>query len=262
MKRAIATALALWAIGAASGVCAQQVDSLDVPEQEAMTDTLQYALEYNASRQASEWVNPDTGRAGGVAPVKTFEDAQGRPCREFITTILIGGREEQGYGTACRQPDGTWEIVAEDRLASQGAPPAPPREIYVYTPPREYYRYPQGFYGPYPIFLSYSHVYRRGHLHHGSYYLAGRDFRRRHPVVIRERVFVGPRVYERYRWREVWKHRERFEHRGPGHRWDGGDRRHRGDRWEGDGRRGRGGRWEGRWSNPDRSWWDRNRGRR
>ena len=25
-------------------------------------------------------------------------------------TITVGGEVQQGYGTACRQPDGTWKI--------------------------------------------------------------------------------------------------------------------------------------------------------
>ena len=29
-------------------------------------------------------------------------------CQEH--EIKVGGRMEQGYGTACRQPDGSWEI--------------------------------------------------------------------------------------------------------------------------------------------------------
>jgi hypothetical protein len=62
-------------------------------------DPLQSALENNRTNQASTWVNPDTGESGTVVPVRTFENAQGGPCREFQRTIVIGGREEQGYGT-------------------------------------------------------------------------------------------------------------------------------------------------------------------
>lgn len=35
-------------------------------------------------------------------------------CREYTKTINIGGRIQQGYGTACLQPDGSWEILSED----------------------------------------------------------------------------------------------------------------------------------------------------
>ena len=32
-------------------------------------------------------------------------------CREFTQTISIGGKIQQGYGTSCRQPDGSWKII-------------------------------------------------------------------------------------------------------------------------------------------------------
>ena len=59
---------------------------------------------------SSEWRNPDTGYAYEVTPTRTY-DSGGRPCREYSIDADIGGRTEQVYGTACRQPDGDWEIV-------------------------------------------------------------------------------------------------------------------------------------------------------
>ena len=38
--------------------------------------------------------------------------AGAQDCREFQTTITIDGREQPGYGTACRQSDGSWKIVS------------------------------------------------------------------------------------------------------------------------------------------------------
>lgn len=32
-------------------------------------------------------------------------------CREYQQQVLVGGRWEQAYGTACRRPDGSWQIV-------------------------------------------------------------------------------------------------------------------------------------------------------
>ncbi len=32
------------------------------------------------------------------------------PCREYYTTARIGGREQQIYGQACRQEDGSWKF--------------------------------------------------------------------------------------------------------------------------------------------------------
>lgn len=197
--------LALWVVTMATAVRAQEGELLEGPEQKAMTDTLQHALEFNPTRQASEWVNPDTGRSGAVIPVRTFENAQGQPCREFITAIVIGGREEQGYGTACRQPDGSWQIVADNR---EGTPQAPsPTQVIVYPPPAVYYAYPGGFYGSSRIFLSFSYVYRRGRVHSGRRYIDGPAFRHRHPHRIRERVFVGPPIHHHYSRHRARRHR-------------------------------------------------------
>jgi surface antigen len=32
-------------------------------------------------------------------------------CREFTQRIVVDGEEVAAYGTACRQPDGSWKIV-------------------------------------------------------------------------------------------------------------------------------------------------------
>jgi hypothetical protein len=32
-------------------------------------------------------------------------------CREFQTTIVVDGRPQDAHGTACQQPDGTWQVV-------------------------------------------------------------------------------------------------------------------------------------------------------
>ena len=69
------------------------------------------ALEYNPTGKSSEWVNPDTGNAYEVTPTRTYEKAGGQPCREFTMEATIGGKQEEVYGTACRQPDGSWQIV-------------------------------------------------------------------------------------------------------------------------------------------------------
>ncbi|MEQ8398496.1 hypothetical protein [Thalassobaculum sp.] len=33
-------------------------------------------------------------------------------CREYTTTAYVNGRPVESYGTACRQPDGSWRIVS------------------------------------------------------------------------------------------------------------------------------------------------------
>jgi surface antigen len=242
MKRMVLTAMVL--VGAlAAAAFGQETGDLAPPEQQAMSDTVQYALENNQSNQSSDWVNPDTGNSGGITPVRTFPGAQGQPCREFLSTIVIGGQEQQGYGTACRQPDGTWQIVSnEGSLAPP--PPAPPTQtnVYVNNPPPGYYYYPSGFYSPYHIYLSFSYIYRDGYIYRGSYFLDGRAFRHRYPIHVHRRVFITPRQHGHYYHMRGW-----WGYRKPGHReyrgWEKQrerqewrDRDRGNERWRGHGR--------------------------
>ena len=32
-------------------------------------------------------------------------------CREYTRNVKINGRVQQGYGTSCQQPDGSWQII-------------------------------------------------------------------------------------------------------------------------------------------------------
>jgi surface antigen len=58
------------------------------------------------------WNNPESGNRGTVTPVRDGNDTKGRYCREFRQTIEVGGRLEEGYGQACRQEDGSWQIMS------------------------------------------------------------------------------------------------------------------------------------------------------
>ena len=58
------------------------------------------------------WNNPDSGNSGTVTPVREGTDANsGAYCREYQTTVTVGGRDQEAYGTACQQPDGSWKVV-------------------------------------------------------------------------------------------------------------------------------------------------------
>ncbi len=57
------------------------------------------------------WNNPESGHSGTVTPTRDGTSSRGDYCREFHQTVTIGGRTEEAYGVACRQPDGTWRIV-------------------------------------------------------------------------------------------------------------------------------------------------------
>ncbi|NQU61608.1 MAG: hypothetical protein HQ512_10810 [Rhodospirillales bacterium] len=62
--------------------------------------------------QAIAWNNPDSGHGGTVTAVRDGTNSRtGAYCREFQTKVDVGGRTERAYGTSCRQPDGSWQIV-------------------------------------------------------------------------------------------------------------------------------------------------------
>ena len=65
-----------------------------------------YALEAN---RPVGWRNPDTGYEYRVEPIETRYQ-RGRECREFRMMADVGGRPDEVYGTACRGPDGAWEV--------------------------------------------------------------------------------------------------------------------------------------------------------
>jgi surface antigen len=235
----LASLIIVW--GAPGHLAAQTYPSLTPPEQQAMFDTFQYALENNRSNEAADWVNPDQGKGGAVIPVQTFSGAQGEPCREFITTITIGGRDEQDYGTACRQPDGSWQIKQ-----TGSAPPNPApvlQKPVVYAPPAQYYYYPQGFFDTEHIYLSFGFIHRAGHIYRGSYYLDGSAFRYRYPLIIHERIYLGTGLWDRHSWYRDHRHGGRHFRLE-----DRSERRYKEDR----GKKGRHDYREDRWGDPDR----------
>lgn len=70
----------------------------------------QQAFETAPAGQPIAWNNPDSGHTGTVTPTRTYEAAPGQYCREYQQTVTVGGQKQQSYGTACRQPDGSWQV--------------------------------------------------------------------------------------------------------------------------------------------------------
>jgi surface antigen len=85
--------------------------SLDKADRGYMERANQRALETSPSGTQVSWRNPDSGNAGTIVPQPAYQAASGEYCREFQQTIQVGGETKQGYGTACRQPDGSWKIM-------------------------------------------------------------------------------------------------------------------------------------------------------
>lgn len=106
--------LAAVAVGAIAGAWAGSALGKKMDEEDKVyaQRTAQDAMEYNKAGQTSTWRNPESGNSGTVTPVHTYEDSSGKDCREFETSIYVDGEQEKGTGTACRQPDGSWQIAS------------------------------------------------------------------------------------------------------------------------------------------------------
>ena len=82
---------------------------LDQRDKRMAAEAQQRALETAPTGKPVAWTNPDTGHQGTATPVRTYQSGD-TYCREFQNTVTIDGKQEKAYGTACRQPDGSWKV--------------------------------------------------------------------------------------------------------------------------------------------------------
>ena len=104
----------LWATGAGvllGALAGSEIgSSLDRADQAYAAQATQSA--YSAPvGQTIRWNNPDSGNYGTITPTRSGTDNSGRVCREYHQTIYVGGKQQSGYGTACQQSDGSWQVV-------------------------------------------------------------------------------------------------------------------------------------------------------
>ena len=86
-------------------------NALDQRDKRLAMEAAQNSFENSQTGATTEWRNPDSGHSGTITPTRTYQDSGGQYCREYQQTITVGGESQQSYGTACRQPDGSWEVV-------------------------------------------------------------------------------------------------------------------------------------------------------
>ncbi len=94
--------------GLIGGAIGNRMDAAD--RQQASRATYR-ALESAPSGTTARWENPDSNNSGTITPTRTYQAQSGEYCREYEQTITVGGETQQAYGTACRQPDGNWQVV-------------------------------------------------------------------------------------------------------------------------------------------------------
>jgi surface antigen len=83
---------------------------LDERDKKLQAEAAQKALETTPSGQSVGWKNPDSGHSGTVTPTRTVQTPNGY-CRDYQATVEIDGKQEKATGRACRQPNGTWQVV-------------------------------------------------------------------------------------------------------------------------------------------------------
>ncbi len=72
---------------------------------------IQRAIMTSPTNEPVSWHNPNSGNQYQVTPVNHPQHlANGATCRKYSATVIIDGKTETVYGTACRQPDGTWKV--------------------------------------------------------------------------------------------------------------------------------------------------------
>lgn len=89
-------------------------------------------------------------------------------CREYTQTFTIGNTTQKGYGTACLQPDGSWEIQKPASLPSSSRTVVQQQPItYVIKENHTYFVPSRPFRNEIVIsgYPSYGHDYYRNHHH-------------------------------------------------------------------------------------------------
>ena len=62
-----------------------------------------------ASGETQTWAGPNAH--GAVTPTGQTFFQNGRECRNFTQTVFAQGQSQDVSGVACRNPDGTWQVV-------------------------------------------------------------------------------------------------------------------------------------------------------
>ncbi len=85
--------------------------SLDRADQQYHAQAVEQAYSAPLNQQIN-WNNPESGHSGSVTPVREGRQASsGNLCRQYKQTIVVDGRSETAYGTACQNADGTWTLA-------------------------------------------------------------------------------------------------------------------------------------------------------
>lgn len=102
-----ATMLGAFAGAVIGSEVGQYLDEIDRAKAD---DAFQQAANAPVGRTI-EWKNPNSGHHGRIVHLREGMASGGEYCREYQSEVTIGNKVEKAFGTACRRPDGSWEIL-------------------------------------------------------------------------------------------------------------------------------------------------------
>jgi len=84
------------------------LSSLNDAARAAARDAQFYALQFGRPGAPRNW---SAGGASGQVSVGPYVRVNALDCREFTHRVTVSGQSYSRSGTACREADGTWEVV-------------------------------------------------------------------------------------------------------------------------------------------------------
>jgi len=101
------------AVGGVAGalVGGQIGKALDDADRQLIGRTTHTALETVPPYEPAQWRNPNNNHYGEVSAGPVYQQ-NNQDCRPFTQTIFIDGKAQTARGQACKQNDGTWQVVS------------------------------------------------------------------------------------------------------------------------------------------------------
>ena len=95
-------------VGAAYGVSIGE--QLMPSDRTKFHQSAQFAMKNTTDGDMMNWINPETGVAGTIKPVRTYYAGQNTMCREFEASIAVQNQVGDANGRACKVGDGVWHL--------------------------------------------------------------------------------------------------------------------------------------------------------
>ncbi|MEE2999921.1 MAG: RT0821/Lpp0805 family surface protein [Pseudomonadota bacterium] len=85
-------------------------DSLIPSDRAKFKEATKVAMDNIADGEVYSWVNPDSGVAGTITPVRSYHVEQDQICRDFKATISVDKRIGKTNGRACKISADAWLV--------------------------------------------------------------------------------------------------------------------------------------------------------